>query len=143
VSIKAYCDTEESKAAVVSAFQSSGIDLVCAGVGLSRRLRMLQDLASFAVHHEPSNLMLISKNVSSDSLCVLGSVKDAHRNLLLAQIDDVTGEELSGCISSIWYWKHLSNGGKPAFQISHKRAHLAFPEYSLMALLLKTLAFIS
>ncbi|CAA7057619.1 unnamed protein product [Microthlaspi erraticum] len=74
VSIQAYCDTEESKAAVVSAFESSGIDLVCAGVGLSRRLRMLQELASFAVHHEPSNLMLISKNVSSDSLCVLGSL---------------------------------------------------------------------
>lgn len=55
--------------------------------------------------------------MSTDSLCVqqLLFLKEENRNLLLAQIDDVTGE-LFASTSSIWYWKDLSNGGKPAFR---------------------------
>ncbi|XP_010489112.1 PREDICTED: uncharacterized protein LOC104766843 [Camelina sativa] len=116
VSIHAYCDTEESEVALASAFESSGIKLVRAGDTNSRLFRMFEDLSLFAIDHEPSNLMVISQDISSESLYVkdlLSVKKTKNHNLLLAQIDKVKGELLSSNVSSIRYWKDLSSGGRP------------------------------
>ncbi|XP_010467949.1 PREDICTED: uncharacterized protein LOC104747940 [Camelina sativa] len=122
VSIHAYCDTEESQVAMASAFESSGIKLVRAGDTNSRLVRMLKDLSLFAVdHNKPSNVMVISQDMSSESLFVkllLKVKKYRNHNLLLAQIDKVKGELLSN-VSSIWYWKDLSSGGKPCGDGNH------------------------
>lgn len=58
--------------------------------------------------------MVVSQDVSKDVLFVehLLTLKDKNRNLLLAQIDHVTGDLLSR-VSSRWYWTDLANGGKP------------------------------
>lgn len=117
VSIRAYCDTKESKVAVASAFKSSGINLVRSGDRRARRNQMLEDLLFFAIDHKPSSLMVISRDISKDSLFVqhLLTLKEKNHNLLLAQIDSVTGD-LFASVSSIWYWTDLANGGVPAFQ---------------------------
>lgn len=74
------------------------------------------DVYLWGIEHrdEPTNLMVISEDISQDNLFVSGLVNLSKKdnNLLLAHPRNTSGVLLHTA-SSIWLWTSLSTGGSP------------------------------
>ncbi|CAN8299935.1 unnamed protein product [Cochlearia groenlandica] len=97
-------------------------DPACAHAG-----DMLFDILLFALDNpKGSNLVVISKNILSESLLVdvLAFLDEMKYNVLLAQPDELATRGLPFNVRSIWLWTTLAHGGNPYYKIGNKRKNI-------------------
>ncbi|WZZ52504.1 hypothetical protein YC2023_052611 [Brassica napus] len=127
IKVRGYC---EDRSELVSYCDAAGIFLQnrVSKVGYTEVDHMLVDILTWGLYNQaPSNLMIITKNVSEETelFGVLEDLKLLNYNILVSSLGEVATADLV-CLST-----HLFGGGKPVDQsisshgVSNKLAHVA------------------
>ncbi|KAG7565888.1 NYN domain limkain-b1-type [Arabidopsis suecica] len=112
VSIVAYSVANQTK----EDFDFVNIKLINPGTSQEKVNMMFKDVYMWGINHrdEPTNLMVISKDISQDVdfVSALVQLSKKENNILLAHPRNTSGVLLRTA-SSVWLWTSLSTGGSP------------------------------